>query len=173
MKTCTTFLTALCALIALLALSTAAFAEEEYKGWGAESEFEALYDTWEHDRVKGKFVKFKDITPLDGMAEGIAIEVRNRDDDQIVTGILGPKDYVGMDHMDYPLRKGDKIKLYGAWAEVDGQEMMIATKIKYKDDSQYKVRRTKDGVAYWNMSAEVREAELKASEADEEKMQQE
>lgn len=50
--------------------------------------------------------------------------------------------------------KGDRIKLRGAWAEIDGKDVFLVSKIKKEDDWQFKVRLTSDGTPFWTMTPE-------------------
>ncbi len=161
---------ALVCIVSIFLCAGLAFAGDGLKGWEQGSEFDSLFDTVEMDKIKGYFVEYKDIAPMDGMADGVAVVVRDRDDNELVTGVLGPKAFVGRDHLAYPINEGDKIKLYGSWAVIDGKELIIATKIKYDDAEQYKVRRTEDGLAYWNMPKSELEAEQKAWEEERQKI---
>lgn len=52
------------------------------------------------------------------------------------------------------VKKGDRVKLKGAWAEVDGKDIFMASKIKKGEYFEFKVRLTKDGTPFWSMSEE-------------------
>jgi hypothetical protein len=52
------------------------------------------------------------------------------------------------------LKIGDKIKVRGVWADIDGKEIFMASKLKKGDNLELKVRRTRDGVPYWTMTPE-------------------
>lgn len=52
------------------------------------------------------------------------------------------------------LKKGDRVKVKGAWAQIGGKEIFIASKVKKSENVELKVRRTKDGMPYWTMSPE-------------------
>ena len=137
--------------LALIAVPGRALAEDGLEGWGPDSEFDEKYDIFEYDRVKGYFQEFFEMTPMEGMAPGLAMKMRDRADDEVVTVILGPKSFLG-DAMDrFDIRSGQKVKAYGAWARINGEDVMIATKLKRTEDHYFKFRRTDDGLAYWNM----------------------
>jgi hypothetical protein len=82
--------------------------------------------------------------------------VRDQDGDTVNVQ-LGPKSFVKLDSIG--LRKGDKVKVKGAWAEINGKEIFMASKVKKGEDIELKLRRTKDGVPYWTMSPEELERE--------------
>ena len=51
------------------------------------------------------------------------------------------------------VRKGDRIKIKGVWAEIDGKFVFMASKIKKDPDIEVlKVRLTKDGTPFWTMT---------------------
>ena len=95
---------------------------------------------------------FKKIIPLKGMATEVAPLVRDENSDETVTSHLGPSPFVNPNRIS--LRKGDKVKVKGVWAEIDGKEVFMASKVKKGDYYEYKVRLTKDGTPFWTMSPE-------------------
>ena len=53
------------------------------------------------------------------------------------------------------LKKNDRVKIKGAWAEINGKDVFMASKIKQDPNTEIiKVRLTKDGTPFWTMSAE-------------------
>ena len=101
--------------------------------------------------------KIVDIVPMPGMATGIALQIEDKKDKGLETVHLGPKDFV--DLASIGLKEGDQVKIAGAWAEMDGQDIMLATKVKKDENVQLKVRRTRDGFPFWNMTPEERTRE--------------
>ena len=136
----------------LLAGSMQAFAAEKagLKGWGKDSKYNKYYDVDEFDHFKGHVVKIETITPLPGMAPGVGLVVRDQDGD-LVNVQVGPKSFVNLDSIG--LKEGDKVKIKGAWATINGKDVFMASKIK-RDDLQLKVRLTSDGTPFWTMSPE-------------------
>ncbi len=136
-----------------------AFAGEKQKneGWELNSAYNKLYKNSERDRLKGRVLKTKEVVPLPGMAPGIAIIVKDSDGDHVEVH-LAPKWFVEK----YPtgLRKGDKVKVKGVWAEIDGKDIFMAAKVKKSEFVEYKVRRTKDGYPFWAMSEQDLKKEL-------------
>jgi hypothetical protein len=122
------------------------------EGWETNSAYNKHYNLDEWDSFKGNLVGFQKITPLPGMSPGIALLVRDRDSDEVVTVHLGPSSFVNPNAIS--LRKGDKVTVKGVWAEFSGQEVFMASKVKKGDYYEYKVRLTKDGTPFWTMSAE-------------------
>jgi hypothetical protein len=137
-----------------------ALAEESFniKGWEKGGDYDQLFDVAEKDSIKGWVREIIEITPLDGMTPGIGLIVEDKKDRAKETVHLGPKEFVKLDSIG--LKEGDMVKVVGAWAEVDGQDVMMAIKVKKTEDIQIKVRRSKDGFPYWEMTAEERQKEL-------------
>jgi len=95
--------------------------------------------------------------PLPGMATGLALQVEDKKDKTLEIVHLGPKEFV--DLASIGLKEGDQVKAAGVWAEFDGQDVLMAVKVKKGDDVQLKVRRTKDGFPFWSMTPEERQRE--------------
>jgi hypothetical protein len=54
------------------------------------------------------------------------------------------------------VKKGDRVKMKGVWAEVDGKDVFMVSKIKKgeSDVFEFKVRLTKNGKPFWTMTKE-------------------
>ncbi len=138
-------------ILTLITITTqASIAEDSYKGWEKDSEYNSLYNYKERDSLKGKLLKFKKITPLKGMDEGTALILLEGDEEILVH--LCPWNYA--DPKETGLRKGVKTKVKGAWAVINDEDVFIAAKAKQGNDFEFKVRLTKDGTPFWTMSAE-------------------
>ncbi len=138
-------------ILTLITITTqASIAEDSYKGWEKDSEYNSLYNYKERDSLKGKLLKFKKITPLRGMDEGTALILLEGDEEILVH--LCPWNYA--DPKETGLRKGVKTKVKGAWAVINDEDVFIAAKAKQGNDFEFKVRLTKDGTPFWTMSAE-------------------
>ncbi len=151
-------------LVILAALSACRGGDESKQsaglsGWERGGEYDRRYDPQELDRVKGSFQEIVELTPMSGMAPGVGVMIRDRADDELVTVHLGPKDFVGKDLAEFGLTPGQKVKVTGVWAEFDGKDVFMASKIKKGEYQQIKVRRTSDGTPYWSMSPEQLAAE--------------
>ena len=132
-------------------------ANPDIKGWEKGGEYDKMFDPKEADAVKGRVVKIYDITPSPGMAVGVALQVEDKKDKTLEIVHLGPKDFV--DLASIGLKEGDQIKAAGVWAEFDGQDVLLAVKVKKGENQQLKVRRTKDGFPFWSMTPEERQRE--------------
>jgi len=122
---------------------------ENMGGWERGGKYDSLYKPEEREKFKGVVVDIRKVVPLPGMYPGVAIVVRDRDGEEVLVH-LGPRWFINPARMG--IRKGDKVKVYGVWAEIDDQDVFIASKIKKGDHFQFKVRRTRDGMPYWAMS---------------------
>jgi hypothetical protein len=130
----------------------------DVKGWERNSVYNKLYDLDEWDKWKGHVIGFKEVTPMPGMSPGFAMIIRDKtDSDEIITVHIGPKAYV--DSVGHGFRKGDKVTVRGVWAEIEGKDVFIASKVKKGDYYSFKIRRSKDGAPYWAMTQEELEKE--------------
>jgi len=154
-------------IIATIALISATFgfsnvrAEDnpDMKGWEVDSPYNQLYDVREYEKIRAWVVRLKEVVPMPGMSPATAIDVREGND--VVEVQLCPTWY--RNPSDTRLKKGDRIKLKGAWAEVNGKEVFLASKVKQDPDTTIiKVRLTKDGTPFWTMPPEQLAMELKA-----------
>jgi len=130
------------------------------EGWEIDSAYNKHYKLDEWDSFKGIIVGFQKITPLPGMSPGVALLVKDRDEDEVVTVHLGPSSFVNPNSIS--LRKGEKVSVKGVWAEIGGQEVFMASKVKQGDYYEFKVRLTKDGTPFWTLSPEELARERKA-----------
>lgn len=135
----------------ILAPLSIVFADGDYKGWEADSEYNKLYDLKERDNIKGDIVKFIDIRPLPGMASGTALILDEGGGDKVVVHIC-PESFAS--GREIGLRKGDWVKIKGAWADIGDETVFMAAKIKKDGGYEYKVRLTSDGTPFWTMSEE-------------------
>ncbi len=138
-------LTACCVLITCTAVSA-----KDMGGWEGDSTYNQLYQASELDKLKGHVQKMIEITPMPGMAPGVGMILKDGDGDKVEIHI-GPKWFLGDS---IGIKRGEKIKVKGAWAEIEGRDVFMAAKIKKGDFFVLKVRLTKDGKPFWIMSKE-------------------
>lgn len=132
-------------------------ANPNIKGWEKGGEYDRMFDPKEADSLKGRVVKIMDVTPIAGMAPGLALQIEDKKDKSAEIVHLGPKDFV--DIASIGLKEGDEVKVTGAWVEFDGHDVLFAVKVKKGENVQLKVRRTKDGFPFWSMTPEERQRE--------------
>ena len=142
------------ALILGICISSAGLVYAEEKrdmgGWGKDSPYNQLYNLNEMDSFKGIAVGIKEVIPLPGMSPGLALLVRERGGNDVITVHLGPKWFIKQ----VGVKKGEKVKVKGVWAEIKGKDVFMACKVKKDDYFEFKVRLTKDGTPFWTMSPE-------------------
>ncbi|MGD8382555.1 MAG: hypothetical protein PVJ11_10450 [Syntrophobacterales bacterium] len=120
------------------------------EGWEKNSGYNNLYDLAQRDKLKGVVVDVKRITPLPGMAPGVGLLVQSPEDGS-VTVHLGPRSFLNVNKI-WKL-KGARVKVRGVWAQLAGEKVFIAYKVK-SGKHVLKVRRTRDGTPYWTMTPE-------------------
>jgi hypothetical protein len=143
----------------------AADTKRDMGGWEKDSAYNKLYDYTEMDSFKGWVVKIKEVTPMPDMSPGVAVEVSETKDlkSEPIVVHLCPKWFA--DGKTLGVRRGDRVKVKGVWAEIDGEDVFMASKIKKGDYYEFKCRLTKDGTPFWTMSPEQLEKERAASQA--------
>ena len=137
----------------LLSIANAVAADANRKdGWEQGSPYNKLYDASETDYFRANVVKVKEIVPMQGMSAGVALIVKEAPDEEPIEVHVCPKWY--MDKGGIGLKRGDRIKIRGVWAEIDGKDVFLAAKIKRGNYFVLKVRLTKDGKPFWSMTEE-------------------
>lgn len=132
---------------------------DDMQGWEKDSPYNQLYDVREFEKIRAWVVRVKEVVPMPGMSPATAIEVR--EGPEVFDVHLCPTWY--RKPSEIRLTKGDRVKIKGAWAEVDGKEVFMASKVKQDPDTTIiKVRLTKDGTPFWTMPPEQLAMELKA-----------
>lgn len=142
------------ALFICLAVAGQGFAQD-MGGWEEEGAYNQLYNAAELDRIKCTVIRITEVEPMQGMSPGVALIVDDGDGEEIMVHV-GPKWFLGDS---IALKKGDELKIRGAWAEIDGKDVFLASKIKKGDFYSLKVRLTKNGKPFWTMTPEELEKE--------------
>ena len=147
-------------VLAILVLVTAAGTvaaqgtTRDMAGWEKDAPYNKLYDAREMDSFKGSVKKIYTVVPMPGMAPATAILVEEAEDYETVVHIC-PEWFAGP--QDIGLRRGDRVKVKGVWAEIDGEFVFMASKIKKGEFFEFKVRVTSDGTPFWTLSPEEQE----------------
>ena len=155
------FLAALVLIFATVGLSNLQAEDQpDMKGWEIDSPYNQLYDIREYEKIRAWVVRLKEVVPMPGMSPATALDVR--EGDEVFEIHLCPTWY--RKPSEIRLKKGDRIKVRGAWAEVNGKEVFMASKVKQDPDTTIiKVRLSKDGTPFWTMPPDQLAAELKAN----------
>lgn len=137
----------------LLGASTGSAADPNRKdGWEPGSPYNKLYNANETDYFRATVVKVTEVVPMPGMSTGVALVVKEAPDEEPIEVHVCPTWY--MEKGGIGLKRGDRIKISGVWAEIDGRDIFLASKIKRGNYFVLKVRLTKDGMPFWSMTAE-------------------
>ena len=152
-------------IICLFGLPGLATEKRDMCGWEAGSEYNQLYDAAELDSFKALVVRVKEIIPMPGMTPGVALEVREgkKGDGELVLVHLCPIWFAGPKNIGF--KKGEQVKLKGVWAEIDGKDVFLASKVKKGEYFELKVRLTKNGKPFWTMTPEELTNERASSQA--------
>jgi hypothetical protein len=134
----------------ILFVANALAAPADMGGWQVDGAYNKLYQASELDKLKGHVQKVIEITPMKGMAPGVGLIMKDGDGDKVIVHI-GPKWFLGDS---IGIKRGERIKVKGSWAEIDGKDVFMASKIKKGDFFELKVRLTKNGKPFWTMSPE-------------------
>ena len=131
--------------------------KKDMQGWEIGSPYNQLYDVREFEKIRAWVVRIKEVVPMPGMSPATALDVREGSD--VFEVHLCPTWY--RKPSEIRLKKNSRIKLKGVWAEVNGKDVFLASKIKKDPDIEIiKVRLTKDGTPFWNMTPQQLAAEL-------------
>jgi len=85
-------------------------------------------------RMKVNFPNFTTEFPTLVYTQKVGVALLIRDEGkEIVKVHLGPKDFVDLKGI--ALKKGDRVKVKGVWAEIDGQDVVMAAKNNMKNQS--------------------------------------
>jgi hypothetical protein len=145
------------AALALFMCSVSALAADpkDMKGWGVNDPYNQLYNVKEFEKFKAFVTKLMEVVPMPGMSPATAIEVRDRSETILVhlcpTWFAKPED-VG-------IKPGDRVTVKGCWAEINGKDVFMASKVKKGEVFEFKVRLTRDGTPFWTMTPEQLEKE--------------
>ena len=155
----TIYMTALSLLSLVVALSYVQAEEKrDMKGWGLDDPYNKLYDVREFEKIRCYVVRVKEVVPMPGMSPATALVVREGAYEYEVH--LCPTWY--RKPSEIRLKKNERIKLKGVWAEINGKDVFMASKVKKDPDTEIiKVRLTKDGTPFWTMTPERLAMEMK------------
>ena len=126
-------------------------------GWGMNDPYNKLYNAADVERIKVVVTEVKEVIPIPGMSPGVALVVKEGGEGEEIPVHLCPVWYKKASQIG--IRKGDKIDLRGYFAEINGEEVIMAAKIKRKGKS-FKVRLSSDGTPFWTLSPAALQKEL-------------
>ena len=123
----------------------------DMKGWGIDDPYNKHYDVREFEKIRAWVVRVKEVIPMPGMSPATALEIR---EGAYVHAVhLCPTWY--RKPSEIRLKKNERIKVKGVWAEINGKDIFMASKVKKDPNTEIiKVRLTKDGTPFWTMTPE-------------------
>ncbi|CAB1059996.1 hypothetical protein D1BOALGB6SA_4761 [Olavius sp. associated proteobacterium Delta 1] len=125
--------------------------QRDMQGWGIDDPYNKLYDVREFEKIRAYVVRVKEVVPMPGMSPATALDVR--EGAYIHEIHLCPTWY--RKPSEIRLKKNERIKVKGVWAEVNGKDIFMASKVKKDPDTDIlKVRLTKDGTPFWTMTSQ-------------------
>lgn len=140
-------------VLCLASLQTVdAGSQKDMGGWEIGSPYNTFYDASEYDSFRANIVKVTEVVPMPGMSAGVALHVKESPDDEVIVVHVCPTWYIKPG--DIGLKRGDRVKVRGVWAEINGKDVFLASKIKKGEYFVLKIRLTKDGTPFWTMSEE-------------------
>jgi hypothetical protein len=115
-----------------------------------ENAYHKYYDVSKFEAFKARVVKVREVVPMEGMAPAVALEVKK--DDHIIEVQVCPTWFVRPEEIG--IKAGDRVKIRGVPATINGKTVFMASKIKKGDYFEFKVRLTKNGKPFWTMTPE-------------------
>ena len=141
------------AFIILTAAGGGAEEKKDMQGWGIDDPYNQHYDVREFEKIRVWVIRVIEVVPMPGMSPGTAVIVRERAGSEEFEVQLCPTWY--RKPSEIMLKKNDRVKLKGVWAEINGRDVFMASKIKKDPNIDIiKVRLTKDGTPFWTMTSE-------------------
>ncbi len=132
--------------------------QRDMQGWGIDDPYNKLYDVREFEKIRAWVIRVKEVVPMPGMSPATALDVREGSD--VFEVQICPSWY--RKPSEIRLKKNARIKLKGVWAEIDGKDIFMASKIKKDPDILIiKVRLTKDGTPFWTLTPQQLAKEMK------------
>jgi DNA-directed RNA polymerase subunit E'/Rpb7 len=112
-------------------------------GWGAQGQYQRLYNPATVEIVTGEVTKIDKITPVKGMSYGIHLQLKT--DKETVAVHLGPGWYI--ERLDTKIEVGDMIEVKGSRVTLKGGPAIIAAEVR-KGDAVLNLR-DDSGLPYW------------------------
>ena len=123
--------------------------QRDMQGWGIDDPYNKLYDVREFEKIRAYVVRVREVVPMPGMSPATVLDVR--EGAYIHEIHLCPTWY--RKPSEIRLKKNERVKIKGVWAEINGKDIFMASKVKKDPDTEIiKVRLTKDGTPFWTMT---------------------
>ena len=149
-------LTALLLTAGMINGTIGAAEEFDMQGWGVNDPYNQHYDVGKIEKFRAWLVGFKAEPPMPGMSPGTIMVVE--DGNRLIDVHICPTWFAKPGEVG--VKKGDRVKIKGCWAEVAGKDVFMASKIKKDNFFEFKVRLTKNGKPFWTMTPEELVSEI-------------
>ena len=147
---CVTGLVMLIFAAGLMVGTICAAEEKNMKGWERGSPYNSNYDVKEFEYFRAWVIGFKEEPPMKGMSPATIMIVK--DGEELIDVHMCPTWFAKPE--DIGVKKGDRVKIKGVWAEIDEKDVFLISKVKKGEFFQFKVRLTSDGKPFWTMGKE-------------------
>ncbi len=132
--------------------------KKDMQGWGIDDPYNKLYNVREFEKIRAWVVRVKEVVPMPGMSPATALDVR--EGAYVYEIHLCPTWY--RKPSEIRLKKNERIKIKGVWAEINGKDIFMASKVKKDPNTDIiKVRLTKDGTPFWTMTPQQLAKEMR------------
>ena len=132
--------------------------KKDMQGWGIDDPYNKLYNVREFEKIRAWVVRVKEVVPMPGMSPATALDVR--EGAYVYEIHLCPTWY--RKPSEIRLKKNERIKIKGVWAEINGKDIFMASKVKKDPNTEIiKVRLTKDGTPFWTMTPQQLAKEMR------------
>ncbi len=132
--------------------------KQDMQGWGIDDPYNKLYNVREFEKIRAWVVRVKEVVPMPGMSPATALDVR--EGAYVYEIHLCPTWY--RKPSEIRLKKNERIKIKGVWAEINGKDIFMASKVKKDPNTDIiKVRLTKDGTPFWTMTPQQLAKEMR------------
>ncbi len=132
--------------------------ERKMNGWGLDDPYNKHYDIKRLEDFGGRVVRIKEVTPMLEMSPGVALDIQENGD--IIEVQICPTWFARPNEIG--VKSGDRIKIKGVRAQINSNNVILASKIKKGEYFEFKVRLTKNGKPFWTMTPEELSKERQA-----------
>ena len=124
--------------------------EPSMQGWGINDPYNKHYDVEKFEKFRAWVVGFKVEPPMPGMSPGTIMTVKDKI--RLIDVHICPVWFAKPE--DVGVKKGDRVKIKGCRAKINGKDVFMASKVKKGDYFAFKVRLTQNGTPFWVMTPE-------------------
>jgi hypothetical protein len=130
---------------------TCAADKQDITGWEKDSVYNRLYRVDQYQKLEGAVAEIIDVVPMKGMAPGLGMVIIFKSGEK-ATVHFAPRWFAKF--LTYGFKPGDSVKVKGCWAEIDGNKVFLASKVRNGEYFEMKFRRTSDGRPFWTLKPE-------------------